>query len=50
MNEASGDAMEVRGGAAAPAAEKGAPIDIGLIIFFGLWYLGNYYVSPFLFF
>ncbi|KAL7557477.1 hypothetical protein ACA910_002370 [Epithemia clementina (nom. ined.)] len=36
------EASEVRGGAA-PAAK--APIDIGLLIYFGLWYLGNYYYN-----
>ena len=37
----SADALEVRGGAAA----KAGGFDLGLIIYFGLWYLGNYYVS-----
>ncbi|CAJ1946004.1 unnamed protein product [Cylindrotheca closterium] len=41
---AEGDAMEVRGGAA-EVAKKGAPIDFGLIIYFALWYLGNYYYN-----
>lgn len=36
--------MEVRGGAA-EAAKKGGGIDIGLIIYFALWYLGNYYYN-----
>jgi hypothetical protein len=37
--------MEVRGGAAAAAAATKAPLDVGLIIYFALWYLGNYFVS-----
>ena len=44
LGEAAGDAIEARGGAAA-ASTKGAPIDIGLILYFVFWYVGNYYVS-----
>ena len=36
-------AIDVRGGAAAVAKSGG--IDFGLMIYFALWYLGNYYVS-----
>ena len=44
LNDAS-DAMSIRGGAAdAAPAEKSGP-DLGLIAYFALWYLGNYYVS-----
>ena len=35
------DAISVRGG----AEEKKGGLDIGLIVYFALWYLGNYYVS-----
>jgi hypothetical protein len=37
--EGAADAKAVRGGASK------APIDIGLLLYFALWYLGNYYVS-----
>ena len=37
------DPVDVRGGAAAVAKSGG--IDFGLMIYFALWYLGNYYVS-----
>ena len=36
--------MEARGGAAA-ATTKGLGLDIGLILYFVFWYVGNYYVS-----
>lgn len=39
-------ALSVRGGASDAAAAKGG-IDVGLLAYFGLWYLGNYYVSKF---
>jgi len=40
LKEAStSDAMETRGGAAAPA------VDFGLLAYFALWYLGNYYYN-----
>jgi len=42
LNEAAEGAAEIRGGA---VAAKSAPLDIGLIIYFGLWYLGNYYYN-----
>jgi hypothetical protein len=38
-------ALSVRGGAEAAASTSKAPFDIGLLIYFALWYLGNYYVS-----
>ena len=41
------DVMAIRGGAADAPAKKGP--DLGLIAYFALWYLGNYYyniVSP----
>jgi hypothetical protein len=45
------DGLAVRGGAsdaAAVAAPKKGGFDLGLITYFGLWYLGNYYVSFFI--
>jgi len=41
---AAGDALEVRGGAA-EVEKKGPGLDIGLIAYFALWYLGNYYYN-----
>jgi len=38
------DAMAIRGGAADAAPAKAGP-DIGLIAYFALWYLGNYYYN-----
>ena len=38
------DPVEVRGGAKAAATSSGG-VDIGLIIYFALWYLGNYYYN-----
>lgn len=35
--------LEARGGEA--AAKKGFPVDIGLLVVFALWYLGNYYYN-----
>ena len=43
LGEAAGDAIEARGGAAA-ATTKGLGVDIGLILYFLFWYVGNYYV------
>mmetsp|Transcript_66344 Transcript_66344/g.191512 ORF Transcript_66344/g.191512 Transcript_66344/m.191512 type:complete len:391 (-) Transcript_66344:100-1272(-) len=44
LKESAEGAAEIRGGAA--AAEKSGPgIDIGLLIYFALWYLGNYYYN-----
>ena len=37
---------EVRGGAKAAAKSSGG-VDVALLIYFALWYLGNYYVSCF---
>lgn len=37
--EGAADATAVRGGASK------APLDIGLLLYFGLWYLGNYYYN-----
>jgi solute carrier family 35 protein E1 len=39
------DGLSVRGGASAAEVEKKGGIDFGLIIFFFLWYLGNYYYN-----
>jgi hypothetical protein len=47
LNEAaaSGDAaLSVRGGASDAAAPAKGGLDFGLIAYFALWYLGNYYV------
>jgi len=47
LNDAS-DALAVRGGAsdaAAPAKSSGGGVDVGLIAYFFLWYLGNYYYN-----
>ncbi|KAI2494714.1 Triose-phosphate Transporter family [Fragilaria crotonensis] len=44
LGEAAGDAIEARGGAAA-ATTKGLGIDIGLILYFVFWYVGNYYYN-----
>jgi hypothetical protein len=46
LGEASADAtLSVRGGASASSASaKTSSIDLGLISYFALWYLGNYYV------
>eukprot|EP00526_Cylindrotheca_closterium_P010947 CAMPEP_0113625020 /NCGR_PEP_ID=MMETSP0017_2-20120614/12913_1 /TAXON_ID=2856 /ORGANISM="Cylindrotheca closterium" /LENGTH=393 /DNA_ID=CAMNT_0000535099 /DNA_START=46 /DNA_END=1227 /DNA_ORIENTATION=+ /assembly_acc=CAM_ASM_000147 len=41
---AEGNALEVRGGAAEVVEKKGG-VDIGLIAYFALWYLGNYYYN-----
>jgi len=43
LNDAS-DAMSIRGGAADAAPAKKGP-DLGLIAYFALWYLGNYYYN-----
>jgi len=43
LNDAS-DALAVRGGASDAAPAKAGP-DIGLIAYFALWYLGNYYYN-----
>lgn len=46
MSEATGDAMEVSGGGkGAPVAEAKGGIDVGLMLYFLFWYVGNYYVS-----
>ena len=37
--------LDIRGGAEAAAESKSGGIDVGLLIYFALWYLGNYYVS-----
>ncbi|KAG7354621.1 triose-phosphate transporter family protein [Nitzschia inconspicua] len=39
------DALSVRGGAAASAPAKSGGIDFGLMAYFALWYLGNYYYN-----
>lgn len=44
LNDVS-DAMAVRGGAKAAAAESKSGPDLGLIAYFALWYLGNYYYN-----
>jgi hypothetical protein len=44
LSEAS-DAISVRGGGEAAAAPAKGGVDVGLSIYFFLWYLGNYYVS-----
>jgi hypothetical protein len=36
--------MELRGGSTTAAA-KGGGLDIGLMLYFLFWYVGNYYVS-----
>jgi len=41
-NAAASGALEVRGGS---DATKSGGIDFGLLIYFGLWYLGNYYYN-----
>lgn len=41
---AGSEALESRGGAAATTESSGG-IDVGLLIYFALWYVGNYYVS-----
>jgi solute carrier family 35 protein E1 len=43
LNDAS-DVLAVRGGAADAAPAKSGP-DLGLIAYFALWYLGNYYYN-----
>jgi len=39
------DALSVRGGASDAAPAKTGGIDIGLMAYFALWYLGNYYYN-----
>mmetsp|Transcript_16539 Transcript_16539/g.25011 ORF Transcript_16539/g.25011 Transcript_16539/m.25011 type:complete len:247 (+) Transcript_16539:153-893(+) len=41
---AGSEALESRGGAAA-ATESSGGIDVGLLIYFALWYVGNYYYN-----
>jgi solute carrier family 35 protein E1 len=38
----SSDALEVRGG---ETSSKGLPVDVGLMAYFAMWYLGNYYYN-----
>jgi hypothetical protein len=48
LGEAAGDALEISGGAKKEVAKKSSPlagIDIGLMLYFLFWYVGNYYVS-----
>ena len=39
---AASDALKARGG---DSGSSGFPVDVGLLAYFALWYLGNYYVS-----
>jgi hypothetical protein len=38
------NALSVRGGASTAPAKAGG-VDFGLVVYFALWYLGNYYVG-----
>lgn len=45
--EGGADALSVRGGAAAVETPEKSGVDFGLLAYFALWYMGNYYVSLF---
>lgn len=47
MVEGPSNPVNIRGGstATAKATQSGGGLDIGLMVYFALWYLGNYYVS-----
>jgi solute carrier family 35 protein E1 len=44
LADATGNAMELRGGSTTAAA-KGGGLDIGLMLYFLFWYVGNYYYN-----